>query len=74
MNKELLKQSMQIFDTQDKWEALFEIHNQSKDIIEHWLTIGAIALRKSFADDPVWGCERWGVERDTRWYLKEFKQ
>ena len=72
MNKELLNQSKDIFNTQDKWNALFEIHNQSKFIIEHWLTIGARALRDSFADDPVWGCEKWDNERDTRWYLKEF--
>lgn len=71
MNKELLKQSVPIFNTQDKWEALFEIHNHSNDIINHWLTIGALALRESFADNAIWGCEKWGVERDTRWYLNE---
>ncbi len=72
MNQELLKQSVAIFDTQDKWDALFEIHNLSKDIINHWLTMGARALRRSFAEDSLWGCEAWGMERDTRWYLKEF--
>jgi hypothetical protein len=73
MNQELLKQSILIFDTQDKWDALFEIHNHSNAIIDQWLTIGARALRKNFEGDPVWGCEEWGAERDTRWYLKEFK-
>ncbi|MEY4482986.1 MAG: hypothetical protein RL693_438 [Verrucomicrobiota bacterium] len=69
MNKELLEKSIEIFDTQDKWKALFEI---SQDvIIGHWLTIGAKALRKSFENDPVWGCEKWGSERDTCWHLKD---
>lgn len=73
MNKELLAQSISIFDTQDKWDALFELHNQSNRIIEHWLTIGAIALRESFADHSQWGCEKWGSHLwDTRWYLKDF--
>jgi hypothetical protein len=72
MNQELLKQSIAIFDTQDKWDALFEIHNQSPNIINYWLTIGGRALRESFADDSVWGCEKWGNETDIRWYLKEF--
>jgi hypothetical protein len=72
MNKELLKQSISIFDTQDKWNALFEIHNQNNEIIDYWLTIGARALRDNFAGDLLWGCEKWGYERDTRWYLKEF--
>ena len=71
MNKELLKQSISIFDTRDKWDALFEIHDQREAIIDHWLTIGARALRDSFAHDPVWMCDKWDVERDTRWYLKD---
>ena len=72
MNKELLAQSISIFDTQDKWDALFELHNQSNRIIDYWLTIGANALRESFAGDPQWGCGEWGSNRDVRWYLKEF--
>ena len=45
MKQQLIKQSVEIFNTQDKWDALFEIHNQSTSIIGHWLTIGARALR-----------------------------
>lgn len=73
MNKELLEQSISIFDTQDKWDALFEIHNHSTEIIDYWLTIGARALRDSFAGDRLWECEKWDCARDTRWCLKEFR-
>ena len=72
MNQELLKHSITIFDTQEKWEALFEIHAQTQAIIKHWLTIGAHALRKEFAENAAWGCEIWEDERDSRWYLNEF--
>lgn len=71
MNKQLLQQSVSIFDSSEKWDALFEIYTHSNEIINHWLTIGATALRESFEGDPLWGCEVWGLERDTRWYLKE---
>ena len=71
MQNEIIKQSIGIFDSQDKWDALFEIHNHSEEIIGHWLTIGAHALRESFAEHPIWGCEIWGNAMDTRWYLKD---
>lgn len=70
MNQELLKHAPKIFDTLDKWNALFEIHRQTDAIIEAWLTQGAEALQKSYANDPNWGCKEWGSKRDTRWYLK----
>lgn len=71
MKQQLIRQSAGIFNTQDKWDALFEIHNHSREIIDHWLTIGARALRESFANDSGWGCEQWSpCGRDTRWFLK----
>lgn len=73
MNQDILKHSITIFDTQDKWDALFEIQSQIEKIIDYWLTLGARSLRKSFADHPVWGCEEWDSPRDTRWFLKDIE-
>ncbi len=73
MNKELLKQTVEIFDTEEKWDAFFEIQNEIENITNYWLKIGARALRSSFQNDPKWKCEPWAVEeRDTHWYLSEF--
>ena len=73
-NNEFLDQSIAIFNTIDKWNALFEIHAQSDDIMGHWLKIGAQALRQHFAAHPStgWECACWELERDSRWHLTEF--
>lgn len=72
-NRQLLQQSVSIFDTLEKWNALFEIHSLAGQIIETWMEEGACALRSDFAGRPSadWTCEEYEAKRETVWYLSE---
>ncbi len=74
MNKELLDASVDVFDSLEKWNALFEIHKEADGIVEHWLTIGARAMEDAFNKQPSpgWVCEKWDKQHERRWYLAKF--
>ncbi len=72
-NQQLLKQSAQIFDSLEKWNALFEIHSLSDQINELWMEKGAEALRSDFGARPSagWKCKDWEAKRETIWFLSD---
>ena len=74
MNPKLLNQSVEVFNTLEKWNALFEVHDHSEEIMEHWLAIGAKALREEFDANPSqgWECQKWDAEHEVRWNLADF--
>ena len=73
INRDLLQQSVRIFDSQEKWNALFEIYSQSNDIIQAWMETGAEALRSDFAARPSvgWTCVEWEAKRETKWFISD---
>ena len=70
---DIISESNDIFNTLDKWTAVYEINQQIPAIIDRWLTIGAEALREDFESNPSqgWQCYHWGSKRDSRWYLAD---
>jgi hypothetical protein len=72
MNKMTLDQYSIVFDSFDKWDALWKIYDESDSLIEPWLQVGASTMREIYNADPedAWTCQEWGKLRDTRWYLK----
>lgn len=72
-NHLLLQQSAQIFNSLEKWNALFEIHDLSGQIIRLWMAKGAEALRADFAARPSehWNCEVWEAKHETIWFLRD---
>lgn len=72
MNPDLLRQAAAIFDTPKKWQAFHDMQQACPKIVDHWLKVGAEALRKEFSKrSGSWKCGTWGNPRDTRWYLKD---
>jgi hypothetical protein len=70
---DIITESRIVFGSLEKWTALYEINQQLPAIIDHWLTSGAVALRKDFEAKPCqeWKCSDWGSKRDSRWYLAD---
>ncbi|HNY42214.1 MAG TPA: hypothetical protein PKJ41_17550 [Bryobacteraceae bacterium] len=71
MKSPLLEQSVRIFDSLEKWNALFEIHGAAGDIMANWFEIGATALRRDFDQRPStgWTCLEWENKQETKWVL-----
>jgi hypothetical protein len=75
IQKELLNQAIEIFDTPEKWNAFVELSNQKEAI--KWIYFQKLKhpLLNYFNANPVdgWICEPWGNPLyDLRWYLKDF--
>lgn len=66
-----IEEAKEVFSELNRWTAFYEIEQQVGSIMDHWMTIGAIALRQHFDENPCapWKCAIWGDSRDTRWYL-----
>jgi hypothetical protein len=75
MQKELLNQAIEIFDSYEKWNAFIELANQRDAIRLFYFQKLKQPLLKYFSENPVegWVCEPWGdINCDLRWYLKDF--
>jgi len=75
MQKEIINQAIELFDTHDKWYAYLELANQKDQIINTYLQRVKQPLLKYFVENPVegWVCEPWGDPNyDLRWYLNDF--
>lgn len=75
MQKELLIQALNLFDSSDKWNAFVEMANQKETMKWHYFHKLKQPLLKYFNENPVsgWLCESWGDPNfDLRWYLKDF--
>ncbi len=75
MQQELLIQSMNLFDTPDKWDSFLELSNHRDNIRDKFFSKIKAPLMKYFNDNPVegWVCESWGSPNyDMRWYLTDF--
>jgi hypothetical protein len=75
MQKELLHQTVGIFDTSEKWNAYIELANQKENIKNYYFQKLKHPLLNYFYKNPVdgWVCESWGnTLYDVRWYLKDF--
>lgn len=70
-NKKTLEQYSLIFDSFEKWDALWKIYDETDSLIEPWLETGAACLREIYNANPEegWSCQEWGLRRDTRWFL-----
>ncbi len=74
IDRALIRNSKDIFDKLDKWNAFNELRGLSEEIIKHWFEIGTKQLRKYFNENPAkgWRCEAWwNHEYDTRWYIEK---
>lgn len=71
--KDIISESKAIFNSLEKWLAVYEINQQLPAIIHGWLTAGAVALRRDFETKSCheWKCSHWGCQRDSRWYLAD---
>jgi hypothetical protein len=76
MNTKLLAESVGIFNSPEKWNALFELHEQTGQIMDHWLSIGAKALIDDFKNNPSpgWVCRKWDQDHEVRWHLETFEE
>ena len=74
MNTKLLEESVGIFNSPEKWNALFELYEQTGQIMDYWLAKGAKALIADFIANPSqgWVCQRWDQDHEVRWYLDQF--
>ena len=68
-----IEEAANVFNSIDRWTAFYEMQQKIVPITEHWLTMGAVALRQEFAvrPSPSWKCADWGGTRDTRWFFDE---
>jgi len=74
MNKELFRETHNLFDTPEKWNAFVELSNFRGEIEFKWLANATQKVRKHFLDHPpeYWTFESWDNDVDTRWHLSEF--
>ena len=74
MQKELLKQAMDIFDSPDKWNSFLELSSSNDEIKYQWYQKLMTHVTKRFREDEDvkgWSFETLG-DWDYRWYLTEF--
>jgi len=73
MKSNLIEEAAKVFHSVERWTAFCEIEKQIGNIMLEWMTLGAKALRRDFADhpSPCWKCSDWGSPRDTRWQLQD---
>lgn len=75
MQKELMNQTMAMFDSAKKWSAFVELSNMRNDIEKEWFLKIKTPLMTYFQKNlsERWGCESWWYSPyDMRWYLKGF--
>ena len=74
MQKELLNQAVQMFDSSDKWNSFLELSSSKDEIRNHWYqTLKTHITKRFWEEDKVngWSLEAFG-SWDYRWYLTEF--
>ena len=74
MQKELLNQAMQMFDSSDKWNSFLELSSSKDEIRNQWYHKLKIQVTKRFLEEDVvkgWSFTTWN-QWDYRWYLTEF--
>lgn len=71
MNEDLLRQTMQLFDAPEKWNAFCELKNQADNIQNHWWsTLQKEVYRKSISEsNPDWDVYIWN-NWDIMWFIK----
>jgi len=75
MQKELMNQTMAMFDSAKKWNAFVELSNMRQSIEREWFLKIKTPLMTHFKKNlsDRWGCESCGNSGyDMRWYLKGF--
>jgi len=75
MQKELLNQTLDLFDTPEKWYAFIEMANQKESMKMHYFKKVSTMVYKYFMENPVkgWVCETWNNHNlELRWYLEDF--
>ena len=75
MQKELINQTMAMFDSAEKWDAFIDLSNMRGDVVNEWFRKIKTPLTAYFQKNlpDRWGFESWWDSScDMRWYLKEF--
>lgn len=75
MNKEILNQTLELFDSPQKWNAFVEMANQKETFKAIYFSKVKQLLLKYFNDNPVegWSMAPWGNHNfDVRWIQTPF--
>ena len=74
MQKELLNQTVSMFDTPDKWNSFLELVAAKEEIKNLWYQKFKTQVAKAFLENNIvddWSFTSWNTW-DFRWYLTEF--
>ncbi|WP_294296515.1 hypothetical protein [uncultured Chryseobacterium sp.] len=74
MNQDLLKQAINLFDTDEKWNSLLELIYNKEHLKNYYWNIFQSVMNEKFAkDDLVEGWSYWSENpKQYRWFLTEF--
>lgn len=73
MNREFLKQALNLFDTPEKWNSFLELSNKKNEINNEWYKKAKTEIIHYFINDPAegWSFVNWNTW-DYRWFLEDF--
>jgi hypothetical protein len=73
MEKELINQSIKLFESPQQWTAFLELSRISEKIKEQWYkTLSTEILNKIKFDNNVWQCQIKPGVGIVQWFLKDF--
>lgn len=72
----LLNQTVDIFDTPEKWQALQDLQELQPHMMCHWLKRGADEVIKQFQSEPSahWKCCPWDNPWEVWWHLEDLDE
>jgi hypothetical protein len=74
MQKEIVKQAIDMFDTPEKWNSFLELSSVKDEIRNQWYQKLKTSVTKVFCEENVvngWSFSAWNTW-DFRWYLTDF--
>lgn len=73
MNREFLKDAMDLFDTPEKWNSFIALSNKKNEINNEWYKKAKTGIISHFINDSVegWSYVNWNIW-DYRWFLEDF--
>ena len=67
MNEKLLRQAMNLFDTQEKWDAFVELSSNRDEIRNRWTRVLIDEIQRLFYN--IAGCSKWDID-NGKWYIQ----